>query len=443
MLNTPELALSDYLQAVELVIDDIFDHEVWVRAEVRAVNHKSGHYYFELAQKDDAGKIVASCRATLWKYKAQSVLKKFTQKTGQEITGGIGILLKGKATFHTQYGFSINISDIDPFYTLGSLAKEYQKNLDNLRSQGLTALNKSLPAPFDIKHVLVIAPENAAGLGDFRSEADRLAHTGACHFDYHHATFQGNHAADEICQAVDFAVNNFYQQHGRHADLLVVIRGGGAVGDLAYLNDFNLAALLAKQPLPVWVGIGHERDNTLLDEVAHTSFDTPSKVILAIQEQLIYITTLAKTAIAQIQKITSYRLSLAKKDSQHLLWQQETAITYALKQQRLQTCHLLAQTQKFAKTLTHHAKQSTHQQLRSHQSLLPKIKGLADECRHLQSAILLQHPARTLAKGYALIHQGQTLATSVTQLTLGNQICIQLSDGQAWATITTPPNKPS
>lgn len=312
-----------------------------------------------------------------------------------------------------------------------------------MRSQGLTALNKSLPAPFDIKHVLVIAPENAAGLGDFRSEADRLAHTGACHFDYHHATFQGNHAADEICQAVDFAVNNFYQQHGRHADLLVVIRGGGAVGDLAYLNDFNLAALLAKQPLPVWVGIGHERDNTLLDEVAHTSFDTPSKVILAIQEQLIYITTLAKTAIAQIQKITSYRLSLAKKDSQHLLWQQQTAITYALKQQRSQTCHLLTQIQKSAKTLTHHAKQSTHQQLRSHQSLLPKIKGLSDECRHLQSAILLQHPARTLAKGYALIHQGQTLATSVTQLTLGNQICIQLSDGQAWATITTPPNKPS
>ena len=91
MLNTPELALSDYLQAVKLVIDDIFDHEVWVRAEVRSVNSRGGHYYFELAQKDDAGQIVASCRATLWKFKAQTVINQFVKQTGRQLESGIGI----------------------------------------------------------------------------------------------------------------------------------------------------------------------------------------------------------------------------------------------------------------------------------------------------------------------------------------------------------------
>lgn len=435
MLNTPELALSDYLQAVKLVIDDIFDHEVWVRAEVRSVNSKGGHYYFELAQKDDAGQIVASCRATLWKFKAQAVINQFVKQTGRQLESGIGILLKGKAVFHAQYGFSINISDIDPFYTLGSLAKAYQANLNRLHEQGLTTLNKSLPAPFDIRHVIVIAPENAAGLGDFRADADCLASTGACYFDYHHATFQGNHAPNEIRQAITTAVGGFYQTHGRHADLLVVIRGGGAVGDLAYLNDFELASLLAKQPLPVWVGIGHERDNTLLDEVAHTRFDTPSKVILAIQEQLVSITSLAKLAISQIQKISQHRLSLAKKDAAHLLWQHKTASTYTLKQHKAQSDSLLTKTQTSTKTAIATQKQRVNHQLHRHQALLPKVQNLANECRHLQSMILLQHPARTLAKGYTLIHQGDTLITSAHTLQQNKPLRIQFADGEVLATI--------
>ncbi len=439
MLNTPELALSDYLQAVKLVIDDIFDHEVWVRAEVRSVNSKGGHYYFELAQKDDAGQIVASCRATLWKFKAQAVINQFVKQTGRQLESGIGILLKGKAVFHAQYGFSINISDIDPFYTLGSLAKAYQANLNRLHEQGLTTLNKSLPAPFDIKHVIVIAPENAAGLGDFRADADRLASTGACCFEYHHATFQGNHAPDEIRQAITTAVGGFYQTHGRHADLLVIIRGGGAVGDLAYLNDFELASLLAEQPLPVWVGIGHERDNTLLDEVAHTRFDTPSKVILAIQEQLVSITSLAKLAISQIQKISQHRLSLAKQDTKHLLWQHKTASAYTLKQHKAQSDSLLTKTQTSTKTAIATQKQRVNHQLHRHQALLPKVQNLANECRHLQSAILLQHPARTLAKGYTLIHQDDTLITSAHALQQNKPLRIQFADGEVWAKITQSP----
>ena len=116
------LSLSDYLAAVKLVIDETFDHEVWVRAEIRAMNTKSGHYYFELAEMDDEEQISASCRATLWRFRAKSVLTKFTATTGQSLSAGASVLVKCSASFHAQYGFSLNISDIDPNYTLGELA---------------------------------------------------------------------------------------------------------------------------------------------------------------------------------------------------------------------------------------------------------------------------------------------------------------------------------
>ena len=218
---------------------------------------------------------------------------------------GLNVLLKVSANFHAQYGFSLNISDIDPTYTLGDLAKQYQVILTRLHEEGLLELNKSLPAPFDIQHVLVIAPEQAAGLGDFRADADNLAATGACQFYYEAATFQGNHAPDEIRQALIRGIKNLSAQ-GITPDIIVIIRGGGAVGDLAYLNDYELAALVAEQPIPVWVGIGHERDRVMLDEVAQQSFDTPSKVIAAIRHQLVTLTQTAQQIRMVQQNIEQY-----------------------------------------------------------------------------------------------------------------------------------------
>lgn len=454
------LSLSDYLSTVKLVIDETFDHEVWVRAEIRAMNSKGGHYYFELAEMDDQEQITASCRATLWRFRAKSVLAKFTATTGQTLSAGASVLVKCSASFHAQYGFSLNISDIDPNYTLGDLAAAYQAMKKRLSDEGLLTLNKKIPVPFDIREVIVIAPEKAAGLGDFRAEADRLAAAGACRFHYHHATFQGNQAPDEIRRALTAAVEGFLDAHHALPDLLVIIRGGGAVGDLAYLNNYELAALVAECPVPVWVGVGHEKDSVILDEVAHTSFDTPSKVILGIESHLTNTTRQAKDLMAQLIKIVSSRLSAASQNNQRQLERIHRSSTHAItlaKKDTLYQIKHLKSSSKFQRqhqkrhldTLIHRIKDGSHNaiseakkdsrlQFNHHRTVFHYTQKLRQDCRNLQSLILVQHPRRTLEKGFAIIHDAGHPAKVIdraAQLSSGQTVQISFQDGHATAVI--------
>ncbi len=461
-----QLSLSDYLAAVKLVIDDSFDHEVWVRAEIRAINSKGGHYYLELAEKDDAGSITASCRATLWRFKAGTVLTKFTAKTGQQLSAGTSVLIQCKASFHAQYGFSLTISDIDPTYTLGELAAAYQAMKKRLIDEDLLHKNKRFPAPFDIQHAIVIAPEKAAGLGDFRAEADRLAAANACQFHYHHATFQGNHAPEEIRTAIMTGMVEFTKTHGALPDLLIIIRGGGAVGDLAYLNDYELAALVAESPVPVWVGIGHERDSVILDEVAHSSFDTPSKVILAVEKHLVNMVNAAKDEmttiknladaaimhakqmsarhIERIQNNARKQLIIAKKDSHYQLKHLQQTLYHQAQRQRQLIKDKLTVVQKSSITQLTAARHASKTLLMSHHSVFKRLDEMRTDCRHLQSLILIQHPARTQARGYAIVYDsaGKPIQ-SAAKLNSNQSVSIAFHDGQAAATINGISLKPS
>ena len=460
-LEDTVLRLSDYLAAVDMVIKQTFDHRVWVKAEIRNLSSKGGHYYFELAEKDDDGKVVASCRGNLWRFKATRVLAKFERATGMALDRDLTVLLKVSAGFHAQYGFSLTIEDIDPSYTLGDLARQYAEMVDRLTGEGLLHLNQQLPIPFDIEHVLVIAPEKAAGLGDFQADADRLAQTGACHFHYHHATFQGNHAPMEIRQAIVSAQQDFYVTYQRLPDLLVIIRGGGAVGDLAYLNDYELAALVAEQPVPVWVGIGHERDKVILDEVAHTSFDTPSKVIAAISAHLAQLVTQLVAYQNQIQQSTNRQLQAAAEQSSRQLNRiqsqtigQLTALKkdsqFAWRSIEQNAQRQINQAKKVAKESLKQIQSAAYQQIdgardksRNYQHSIIKtanqqvIQAQRDS-QHLRDVIVLHQPARVLDQGYALIKDSKTqqTLTSSSQLTPEQAVTIILKDGQATAHIT-------
>ena len=411
------LTLADYLTAVKMTVDSVFDHEVWVQAELRSVSTKGGHYYFELAQKDDDDRIVASCRATLWRSSASKV-KIFESITGQTLSAGLAVLMKGAASFHPIYGFSFNITDIDARFTLGALAQRYEAMINKLAQKGLLELNRALPTPFDIRRVLVLAPNNAAGLGDFRSDADRLAQVGVCQFDYHFATFQGNHAAGEIREALIKAMAD-YERDGILPDLIVVIRGGGAVGDLAYLNDYELAALLAEQPVPVWVGVGHERDRVLLDEVAHKSFDTPSKVILGIESLVANRWLSAKDFFERIQKNSKSALSLARKDSEHALMRVRNAASTQIKSAQEALQHLIT-----------HTKRSSYLQLTQ----------AKERSQHLQSLILIQHPQRILQQGYAIVRQDGKVVSSARTTGL---VDIEFADGVVNAVIDHAGHSPT
>ena len=459
-LEDTVLRLSDYLSAVEMVVKETFNHRVWVKAEIRNLSSKGGHYYFELAEKDDDGKVVASCRGNLWRFKAARVLAKFERATGMPLERDLTVLLKVSAGFHAQYGFSLTIEDIDPSYTLGDLARQYAEMVDRLTGEGLLHLNQQLPTPFDIEHVLVIAPEKAAGLGDFQADADRLASTGACQFHYHHATFQGNHAPSEIRQAIVSAQQQFQDTYQRLPDLLVIIRGGGAVGDLAYLNDYELAALVAEQPIPVWVGIGHERDKVILDEVAHTSFDTPSKVIAAIISHLAQLITQTLQYQAQIKQAATQQLTMAeqktsrqlshiqshtigqltalRKDSDYAWRSIQQSAQRQVKQAARLTSNLRAQTQSLAyQQLAAASTYSQNYQKTMIQTAQLRVIQAQRNSEHLRDIVLLHRPSRVLKQGYTMLTDAKDkqILTSSTQLYPEQTIHIVLKDGKAQAQI--------
>lgn len=459
-LEDTVLRLSDYLSAVDMVIKQTFNHRVWVKAEIRNLSSKGGHYYFELAEKDDDGKVIASCRGNLWRFKAARVLAKFERATGMPLDRDLTVLLKVSAGFHAQYGFSLTIEDIDPSYTLGDLARQYAEMVDRLTGEGLLNLNQQLPIPFDIEHVLVIAPEKAAGLGDFQADADRLARTGACHFHYHHATFQGNHAPSEIRQAIVNAQQQFYDTYQRLPDLLVIIRGGGAVGDLAYLNDYELAALVAEQPIPVWVGIGHERDKVILDEVAHSSFDTPSKVIAAIMTHLAQLVTQTLQYQAQIKQAAQRQLNIAEQQTSRQLshiqsqtigqltalqkdsdyaWQSiQQSTQRQVKQAARRTSELRVQTQNSAyQQLTIASSYSQNQKKTIIHNAQQQLLQARRNSEYLRDIVLLHRPSRVLKQGYTMLTDAKDkkILTSSTQLYAEQTLHIVLKDGKAKAQI--------
>lgn len=418
LMSVAQFSLSEYLSAVKEVIQLAFDDAVWVKAEIRNLNIKGGHYYLELAEKEqDSDKVIASCKATIWKFTATKVVGKFERESGIELSRDLNVLVKVRARFDPQYGFSVNIEEIDSSFTLGDLARRYQQIIEKLSSEGLIHKNQQLPAPFDINQVLVIAPENAAGLGDFKKDADALQHAGVCSFVYHSATFQGNTAAQSIQTALAQGLRQWANDYNTAPDLIVIIRGGGAVNDLAYLNDYDLAALLCKRSVPIWVGIGHEKDRTILDEIAHRSFDTPSKVIGGIRNHIVERSQEVLDTLQSIQLHSQYQI--AQYQSQN--------------DQFMQVIKTLAQTE-----INDSAR--LVQQLKDNTAYFAQLqlKTAAQTIEVLMRETLLQNPAHVLSKGYAIVRQHGKALRSAQQLdstATAQDIQIEIQDGLITAKI--------
>ncbi|AQV15912.1 exodeoxyribonuclease VII large subunit [Acinetobacter pittii] len=414
-MSEPQFSLSEYLGTVQEVIRVAFDEPVWVKAEIRNLNIKGGHYYLELAEKDaETDKVIASCKATIWKFSASKIVLKFERETGIEISSDLNVLIKIRARFDPQYGFSVNIEEIDSSFTLGEIAKRYQQIIERLTQEGLIHKNKLLPTPFDIQNVLVIAPQNAAGLGDFKKDADALERNGVCHFVYHTATFQGNTAATSLIESLGSGLRQWANTFNFPPDLIVIIRGGGSVNDLAYLNDYELAALLCKRSVPIWVGIGHEKDRTILDEIAHRSFDTPSKVIAGIRNHIVERVQEAVDSLQTIKLLSQHQITTYQSKNDQLL---------------------------------HHIKSSAQSQLSSAHRLLDQMKeriqfssqqqvkfSLA-QIESLMKEILLQNPKQVQAKGYAIVRSEGKAIRSIHQIS-SPAIAIEMQDGVVEANIT-------
>lgn len=411
--DTNSVALSTYLNNVQQVIKTHCADAVWVRAEVTNSSSKGGHYYLELAEKDpNTHKRVAATKATIWQFVASRIITKFEKETGMKFGKDLNVLVKLKASFSAEYGFSLNIEDIDSNFTVGDIAKKYLEIRNRLISEGLIDLNRALPTPFDFENVLVIAPENAAGLGDFKKDADALEKAGVCHFIYHHCLFQSTQAPIAIQETLKIALKSWSVSKVIPPDAIVIIRGGGAVNDLAYLNDYDLAALLCKRKVPIWVGIGHERDKTILDEVAHRSFDTPSKVIAGIRNVIVQNTQEAKELYQQIENLAQNQIMYYRLESDKLELQIRNGALAHLREVKRDVDSLFGNNQYFAFQSIKQAKQQIDQYLKE---------------------TLIQSPKNTLQRGYAIVRVGGRAINSIHQIT-NTQVSIELKDGITEAT---------
>ncbi len=269
------LRLSELLGEVKEVLHGSMPDSVWVRAEIMELQvNRSGHCYLELIEKDpENNAILARCRATIWASRYQNLRSFFEASTDTPLRSGLKILCRATVNFHPQYGFSLNIIDLDPAYTLGDLARKKQEVILRLRREGVFDMNRELPFPQVAQRIAIVSSESAAGYGDF---VDSLNHN-APGFAFYHKLFpalmQGDEAPNSICAALDqvYACEESF-------DVVVLIRGGGSRADLECFNNYDLACHISQFPLPIITGIGHERDESVADMVAARRLKTPTAV---------------------------------------------------------------------------------------------------------------------------------------------------------------------
>lgn len=337
------IPLSQLLSGVAHAVADAFAEGVWTLVEVVDTRIRNGHVYLEVSERDVHGVIAAKATAVIWASQAGRILPGFQQATGVELGAGIKLMVHARPVFKAQYGFSLEIDGIDADYTLGDLEARKREIRERLQREGLFELNRLLPSPWDYRHVLVIAPEGGAGLGDFRAEASRLDDNGVCKFIYAYSRFQGEGAAAEIQLTLRSALTQIRLNHPWLPDAVVIIRGGGAVNDMAWLNDYALVRYICELEIPVLTGIGHERDGTVLDEVANLRFDTPSKVIGGIEQTIVNRAREAKGLFDHIAQTGLRQIEHTRRNMASTFLALESSARHELTRARQESTELLSE----------------------------------------------------------------------------------------------------
>ncbi|HBC3928294.1 TPA: exodeoxyribonuclease VII large subunit [Vibrio parahaemolyticus] len=309
-----EQSLSQLLAHVNTVIKRSVPGRHWVTAEVTSVNrHRSGNVYLQLSDNSDSG-VESQARAVIWSSRI-SIIEEFEKSTKMTFSEGLSMLCLVEVQFHTKYGLNLTIVDINPSYTIGAFELKLQQIRNWLADKREADLNQRLRTPTEFTRVAVIAPQNAAGLSDFRSVAHLLEQHDLCQFDYFYASFQGEARVRTIEMAFTELVQN------EHAyDAVCVIRGGGDKAGLNELSEPKLARLVCRCPYPVFTGIGHSTDSVILDEFANQSFATPTKVIDHIKHTIIQNAQSVRASYSKLQNIAQ---SICDHQRQSILQQNE------------------------------------------------------------------------------------------------------------------------
>lgn len=271
--NRTTYSLYELNNIIKSAIGYALPDTYWVVTEIADVKlNQKGHCYLELVEKEDS-KIIAQVKANIWAYEYRKLSLKFQAVTNESLKPGMKVLLSAAVTFHEVYGLSLNVKDIDPSYTMGEMALKKREVIERLTKEGLIELNKSLSLPIVPQRIAVISSPTAAGYGDFFDHLDNNPYG----YKFIHILFPALMQGAEAEQSIISALRKVRQKRDLF-DVLVIIRGGGSVIDLNCFDSYNLASQVAQLPLPVITGIGHEKDDTVVDMTAHTKMKTPTAV---------------------------------------------------------------------------------------------------------------------------------------------------------------------
>jgi exodeoxyribonuclease VII large subunit len=270
-----QLTLSELNLLIKDSLETAFPEQLWVVAEIAEMKiNRTGHCYLELVEKNsETDAIVARARATIWAWQFRFIRPYFETTTGQPLTNGLKVLVAVTVEFHEVYGLSLNIKDIDPAYTLGDLARKRNEVIAQLTDEGIVDMNREISMPDIPSRIAIISSPTAAGYEDFMKQLENNPSGYSFYTKLFQATMQGTDAPRSIIMAL-YEVFEIADRF----DVLVIIRGGGSQVDLGCFDDYEVAMHVAQFPLPVITGIGHEKDETVTDIVAHTKLKTPTAV---------------------------------------------------------------------------------------------------------------------------------------------------------------------
>jgi exodeoxyribonuclease VII large subunit len=392
------ISLLDLSQTVKNLLEEQLEPSYWVVAEIGELKEAAnGHAYLDLVEKQ-GNQVLAKMRANIWSYSYRMIASRFRSVTGQPLRQGMKILCQAVVTFHEVYGFSLNIKDIDPDFTLGERARIRQEIIDRLTQEGLMELNKGKSLPLVPQKIAVISSITAAGFGDFTNQLNQNREGYRIHFRLFQATLQGAEAAKSILAAIDQVLNAHQHQA---FDTLVVIRGGGAQMDLDCFDDENLARALANFPIPVLTGIGHERDETIADMVAHTKLKTPTAVAEFLLSGFRDFEESLDLQLKNLQRNVGWQLLEGQRKLRELESQLKNQVKFSVNKEKDRLAFLLHQT----KNLSLHIIKLNQLQVTNAQNTLAKSwkRNLDQEYKDLaalEKLLALSDPQTFFAKGY-------------------------------------------
>lgn len=400
------LSLLELNALVRRSLEQCLPDEYWIQAELSDVrSNTTGHCYLEFIQKDPrSNNMIAKARGMIWNNIFRLLKPYFEETTGQLFTSGIKVLVKVTVQFHELYGYSLTVLDIDPTYTLGDMARRRREILLQLEEEGVLTLNKELAMPLLPQRIAVVSSATAAGYGDF---CHQLQHNPGGFFFYAElfpAMMQGNQVEESVLAALD-RINARVSEF----DVVVIIRGGGATSDLSGFDTYLLAAACAQFPLPIITGIGHERDDTVLDSVAHTRVKTPT----AAAELLIH----RMTEVAEHLEELSSRLQ----QGAYTLLEQEWRRLETLRTRIPNLVHRKLTDARFAL-------------LSAQKDVSQATQTYLSRQRHrlqlLQQRIADASPDQLLKRGYSITLKNGKAVTDAASLKPGDQMVTRLSKGE-------------